>query len=161
MKGSTAKKVLFVCTGNACRSPMAAAIMTERLAARKIGGIEIESAGTAAFDGMRASTNAAKVLEEIGIDLSGHRARLLTKRMLDEADLVVTMTEDQRQDLHDLSPGSVGKVIVLGELDRRRKDPDVEDPIGGDEARYRNTREEISKLVDLLIDYAAEFFRLK
>jgi protein-tyrosine-phosphatase len=157
----TMKEILFVCTGNSCRSPMAEAITTARLGERAIGEVSASSAGTAAFDGMKAASNAVKVLAEIGIDLSRHRARLLTEEMIDEADLVVTMTEEHRQEVHDLGPGSVGKVIVLGELERVRANPDIGDPIGGDEEAYRRTRDEIAALVPRLIDYLIEIFRLK
>lgn len=111
------------------------------------------SAGTAAYDGMRAAENAVLVLKEIGIDISGHRARLLTSEMVSNSALVVAMARRHREDILRIAPGSEDKVIVLGELDPDRESPDVEDPIGGDEAVYRRTREEIAGLVSLLFDH--------
>lgn len=154
------KRILFVCTGNSCRSPIAEALAAARLPQIARGKFALSSAGTAAFDGMRAAANAVKVLAEIGIDLSAHRARLLTKEMVDEADLVVVMAEAHREEILDLAPGSAGKVILLGELDNARESPDISDPIGGDEEVYRKTRDEIGSLVARLIDYLSEIFRV-
>jgi protein-tyrosine-phosphatase len=154
------KRILFVCTGNSCRSPMAEALAAARLPEPMRDSFVLSSAGTSAFDGMQAATNAIKVLAEIGIDLSAHRARLLTKGMVDEADLVVVMAEAHREEILDLAPGSAGKVILLGELDNTRESPDVSDPIGGDEEVYRKTRDEIGSLVAQLTDYLSEIFRV-
>ncbi|MGD1048786.1 MAG: hypothetical protein ABR899_08570, partial [Candidatus Krumholzibacteriaceae bacterium] len=127
------KSILFVCTGNSCRSPMAAGIAAARVSEAWRGLVSFSSAGTAAFEGMRAASNAVRVLAEAGVDISDHRAMMLTKEMIDEADLVVVMAEEHRAEVLELAPGSLEKVIVLGELDSSRKSPDVADPIGGDE----------------------------
>lgn len=122
--------------------------------------MSFSSAGTAAFEGMKAASNAVKVLAEMGIDISAHRTRMLTREMIYGADLVVVMTDEHRSEVLELAPGSLGKVIVLGELDSARESPDVADPIGGDEDDYRRTRDEIAGLVSRLIDYLAEIFRI-
>jgi protein-tyrosine-phosphatase len=139
---------------------MAEALAAARMPEPMRTGFEMSSAGTAAFDGMRAATNAVKVLAEIGIDISRHRARLLTKEMVDEADLVVVMGEGHREEILDLAPGSAGKVILLGELDSKRESPDIADPMGGDEEAYRKVRDEIAWLVPRLIEYFNEIFRV-
>ena len=139
---------------------MAEAITAARLSESRREKLSVSSAGTAAFDGMTAASNAVKVLGEIGIDLAAHRARLITKEMVDEADLVVVMAERHRDEILDLAPGSAGKVVVLGELESSRESPDIADPIGGDEEAYRATRDEIDALVSRLIDYASEIFRV-
>jgi protein-tyrosine-phosphatase len=139
---------------------MAAGIAAARVRGEWQGKVVFASAGTAAFEEVGAAPNATKVLAEIGIELSGHRTRLLTAEMVDEADLVVAMTEQHRADVFDLASGSVGKVIVLGELDCSRKSFDIEDPMGGGEEAYRRTRDEIAGLIPRLIDYLAEIFRI-
>ncbi len=131
---------------------MARGIATARLPERWQGKVAFSSAGTAAYDGMLAAENAVLVLKEIGIDISRHRARLLTEEIAEGSSLIVAMARRHREEILRIAPGSEGKVIVLGELDSKRKSPDIEDPIGGDEAVYRRTRDEIADLVTLLFD---------
>lgn len=138
---------------------MARGIAVARLPGRWQGKVAFSSAGTSAYDGMMAAENAVLVLKEIGIDISRHRARLLTGEMVESATLVVAMARRHREEILRLVPGSESKVIVFGDLDLKRKSPDIEDPIGGDEAVYRRTRDEIADLVFLLIDYIAESFK--
>jgi len=131
---------------------MARGIAAARLPERRRGEVAFASAGTAAYDGMRAAENAVLVLKEIGIDISRHRARLLTPEMVKDSALVVAMARRHKEEILRIAPGSEGKVIVLGDLDAKRKNPDIEDPVGGDEAVYRRTRDEIADLVMLLFD---------
>jgi len=132
---------------------MARGLAAAGLPERWRGKIGFASAGTAAYDGMWAAENAVLVLKEVGIDISGHRARLLTIDMVENSALVVAMARRHREDILRIAPGARDKTIVLGELDPARANPDVDDPIGGDEAVYRRTREEIAGLVTLLFDH--------
>lgn len=131
---------------------MARGIASARLPARWRDEVAFSSAGTSAYDGMRAAENAVLVLKEIGIDISGHRARLLTSEMVEDSALVVAMARRHKDEVLRIAPSPAGKVIVLGDLDSKRESPDIEDPIGGDEAVYRRTRDEIAGLVSLLFD---------
>jgi protein-tyrosine-phosphatase len=139
---------------------MAEAITAHLMPDSLKGTLVVSSAGTATCDGLRAAPHAIEVLREMGIDLTGHRTRVLTEKMLEEADLVIAMTEDHRRQILRLSPESNGKVILFGELDRTRADPDMADPIGGDEDAYRMTREEINGLVPRLFDYLIDIFKV-
>ncbi len=139
---------------------MAQALTIARMPLAWRGAVRVLSAGTAASGGMSASSNAVGVLAEIGVDLSSHRSRLLTSKMIEDADLVVAMTGEHRSEILEMAPRAEGKVIVLGEVDPERGDPDIVDPMGGDEETYRRARREIERLVDLLIAYLAEKFEL-
>ena len=154
-------KIVFICTGNTCRSPMAEAILRSRLPDALKDKFEISSAGVFAWDGEPASSQAIKVLEEIGIDLSGHRARRMTEEITRDAALVVAMTEAHRLQVLADSPSAESKVILLGSLDGSRNDADIADPIGGSKDVFTAARDEIAELVDRLIDYLFERFEIE
>jgi protein-tyrosine phosphatase len=115
--------VLFVCTGNTCRSPFAEAV------ARREGHGDAESAGLGAYPGDKPPDDAIVVARELGYDLSSHRARRLTEEMLERADVVVGMTA-----AHVAAVG--GGARLLGEAD-------LEDPIGRGRDTYRRVYAQI------------------
>jgi protein-tyrosine-phosphatase len=88
--------ILFVCTGNTCRSPLAEALLRHELDQRNVEGIDVSSAGTGAWDGAPASEGAYLVALEHGLDLSAHRARLLTRDLVRQSDLILTMGPHHR-----------------------------------------------------------------
>lgn len=157
-KGVFLLKVLFVCTGNTCRSPMAEALAREKIGGEWKDQIEFGSAGTLDLQGSEASPLAVEVLADMGIDLTGHRSTHLTKELISSSDLVVAMAARHRDVILMIDPESEEKVILLGELAPGRENPDVSDPIGGDRERYMEVREDLNNLTDLLIDYMAERF---
>ena len=136
------QRVLFVCTGNICRSPLAASLLERALRERGLE-VEVTSAGTGAWDGAPASEGAYLVGLERGLDLSSHRARLLSRELVDEADLILTMARHHRARVDEL--GGEGKVFVLGEYAGKGGD-EVSDPFGGDLAVYRETAQELEGL---------------
>ena len=129
------KKVTFVCTGNTCRSPMAAAIAAKR-ATEEGRAVQFISAGLAAADGQPASLNAAVVCDEIGIDLSTHRSRQLTAELLNDSDMIVCMSRSHMAALG----GYADKVCLLGD--------GIADPFGGNVAVYRACRDQIAAEID-------------
>ena len=124
-------KVLFVCTGNTCRSPFAAAV------ARR-DGLDAESAGLSAFESSPATSDAVAVAAEHGIDLASHRARKLTPALLDAAEIVVVMTGDHLR-------------AIESDKARLLMEADVNDPIGHGVDAYRRTYRQIESGVRALV----------
>ena len=122
--------------------------------------LDISSAGTFGWDGQPASSIGVSVMKDLGIDTTDHRARALTPELVDGADLIVVMEQAHRDEIVRISPGSEGKIVVLGALDPKRDNPDIMDPIGGDRETYARTRDEIDRLVYFLIKYVADKFGL-
>jgi protein-tyrosine phosphatase len=141
------KTILVACTANICRSPMAAAIL--RRCITELGledQIAVLSAGVWAEEGYKASTNAVTTLATRGMDLTGHRSRLLTPALLGEADLVLVMEEAHRRSLFHLAPPHLNKVYLLTEMSGQHAD--VTDPYGGPLEDYVRTADELERLID-------------
>ncbi len=149
------KNVLLVCTGNICRSPLAEALLERALRDRAIAEVTVTSAGTGAWDGAPASEGAYLVGLERGLDLSGHRARLLTRELVEQADLILTMARHHRARVDEL--GGEGRVFVLGEYaGREGNEAEVSDPFGGDLDVYRDTCAELEALVAAVVERLAK-----
>ena len=148
------KNVLLVCTGNICRSPLAEALLERALRDRAIAEVTVTSAGTGAWNGAPASEGAYLVGLERGLDLSGHRARLLTRELVEQADLILTMARHHRARVDEL--GGEGRVFVLGEYaGREGNEAEVSDPFGGDLDVYRDTCAELEALVAAVVERLA------
>jgi protein-tyrosine phosphatase len=130
-------RVLVVCVGNICRSPMGEGLLRARLAARP--GFTVSSAGVAALVGRPADPLAVALLAEQGIDISAHRARQLTPELVSACDLVLVMEKGHEQVVHRISPSARGKVHRIG----RFGDFDVPDP-------YRQARPAFEQSLALL-----------
>ena len=155
------KRLLFVCTGNTCRSPTAEALFKSRMPASWRCGFDAASAGTSAWEGQPASPLAVEVLADIGVDLSGHRAKRLTGELVDASDLIVVMAGEHGEAVRAMNSSAADRVIPLGGLDPCRIEPDVRDPIGGSREIYVESRDEIEGLVLRLIDYLADKYGLE
>ncbi len=148
------KRILFVCTGNICRSPLAESLLKRALHERGVEEVSVESAGTGAWDGAPASEGAYLVALERGLDLSGHRARLLTREIVEGAAMILTMARHHRARVHEL--GGEGRVHVLGEyVGKTGEEAEVGDPFGGDLEVYRDTCAELEALIATVADRLA------
>ncbi len=140
------RTILLVCTGNLCRSPMAAALLRRYLDeddARR--DWRVLSAGLWAEDGEPASTGAVMAMAERGIDLTGHRSRRLTRQMVEEADLILGMTPGHVEAMQQAFPEARERIHLLAAM--AGESHGVADPYGLSPVTYRATANEIERLI--------------
>lgn len=139
-------KILFVCTGNTCRSPMAQGLFQQMIARHGANGlIECASAGLSAAQGQPASDNAVLACQEVGVDLSGHRSRRIAGEDLERWDVFFVMTATHGYILE--QAGAPAQKIYV-------PDP-IPDPYGGDLDAYRACRDRIAAALEAFWDSAA------
>lgn len=141
--------ILFICTGNTCRSPMAAALFN-KIAVERGLDVRIESAGLFANEGEPASTEAVIAVKEYGIDLLGHHAQPINSELLEKSDLILTMTAAHKMVIE---PSALGKTYTLSEY--AGFDGDIADPFGGDVTDYVECAKQLYASLERMADKIA------
>src|SRR5688500_2260390 len=147
------KTILFVCTGNVCRSPMAEGLF--RHAVRGKGDYRVVSAGVGAIDGQPPSAHAVRALKELNIDISRQRSRMLTGELVQQADYIFGMTHGHVDAITLLYSHAADNTFVLREFDDTLDtfEKDNADPIGGSYEVYLNVRDQIEQGITTMLNF--------
>lgn len=152
MGSDNLKKIMFVCTGNICRSAMAEYLM-KKIAEEKGKNLEIKSCGTYASDGDISTYDAIEVLwEDYRIDLKPHRATNITKSDIQNSDLILCATVNHKMFVLQMFPKLKGKVYTIKEYAGKDGNLDISDPWGYNKMVYRKCAGEIYDLLEKIID---------
>src|ERR1017187_9077055 len=147
------KTVLFVCTGNICRSPMAEGIFRQTIQGRE--HYRVLSAGLGAMEGQPPSAYAIQAVKELGIDIANQRSRMLAPELVQMADYIFGMTHSHVDTVMLLYPQAAEKTFLLREFDETLDtfEKDISDPIGGSYEVYLNCRDQIEQGIVSLLQF--------
>ena len=150
--------ILFVCTGNTCRSSMAEGIFKYMIKEKNIENIHVSSAGISTFEGESANEKAIRTLAGKGIDISNHRSRQLTKQIIFESDLILTMTLNHKKIIANTVPEHSDRVYTLKEFaliingeETEGKNLDIAYPFGLNYNVYEASAKEIEEKLNIIM----------
>jgi len=164
MTGKTDRKIniLFLCTGNTCRSPIAKALFEDMLSRGELKHrLRVESAGTMAAEGSPASQFAVEVCREHGQELSSHNSKTITDKLIADSDLILVMQASHKAYLSQSRSADQKKIRLLSEFATGvDKDKDIEDPLGGTKKQYELTFTQIKNSLEGLLVFLTEKYGL-
>ena len=143
--------VLFVCTGNLCRSPIAEVILRDKLKKRGVSHIVVSSAGVAASRGVPAASMAQVAVAGHGLNLMTHRAQFLTMDLVKKADLILVMEQSHKKEIQDWFHLAKGKVQLLKSYLKEDYVEEVEDPIGKSLDAFEYCYQDLEKEIDRIL----------
>ena len=148
--------LLFICTGNTCRSPMAERLVKHALLAEgpPLNKLDVRSAGVAAGNGYPASSNSLAALKKVGIDLNDHSSTQASESLLESADLIFGMTHSHLDSAHYyLGENAENKLFLMREFFENAQDKEIPDPFGGSFTEYENARDSMVEAIPSLIQF--------
>ncbi len=146
-------KILMVCTGNICRSPMAEGLLKSMLPENMKKIFKVSSAGTSALDGNQAEPNAIQAMQDFGIDITGHVANPVNSKRIGESTFIFVMEQQHKVIIDHGYDIEKGKIHLLSEFNRNEKLDEIFDPYGKSLKVYRNCASIIKGCIEEVIRF--------
>ena len=156
---NTIKSVLFVCTGNSCRSVMAEGLLKKRLDRIGRRDVEVRSAGISAINGLAPTEETIDAMKAEGIDISGYRSKRVTELLIKKSDLILVMSEPHLKEVLRMSPEAAPKTHLLKKFGLNASaldsldEPEISDPIGRSCEFYKHTLDELKSQTGRIADF--------